>query len=126
MTIEKYLEKLETIKAKPSREGQPSLADMMKRTTSIWDNDAAKGYTLAASEEIGMDAEQITRLLDAMTAIFGEMSVDEAAEHYRKNKKLNSEKGGDKLFPPFFVAVYDWRTKSKFFPLFFVCPVWKN
>ena len=84
MTIEKYLEKLETIKAKPSREGQPSLADMMKRTTSIWDNDAAKGYTLAASEEIGMDAEQITRLLDAMTAIFREMSVDEAAEHYRK------------------------------------------
>ena len=83
MTIEKYLEKLETMKAKPRREGQPSLADMMKRTTSIWDNDAAKGYALAAAEKIGMDAEQIEKLLDAMTAVFGGMSVDEAAEHYK-------------------------------------------
>ena len=83
MTIKDYLDGLERSGMKPEKEGQPSFVDTMKEIVSIWSNDAARGYAIAAAEAAGLTPEQIGRLIDAMKAAFDEMTTDDAATYYQ-------------------------------------------
>ena len=82
MTIKDYLDGLERSGMKPEKEGQPSFVDTMKEIVSIWSNDAARGYAIAAAEAAGLTPEQIGKLMGAMGAAFEEMTVEEAESYY--------------------------------------------
>jgi len=46
----------------------------------FWSNKACKGYCIAAMQGAGYSREQIREVLEEMTALFEDMSVEEAKE----------------------------------------------
>lgn len=86
MKVSEYLEKVERLTAeKPGKPARPALAKAMLKNTSIWDNDACRGYALVAARLIGLDEGQIDQLMCAMLAAFGDYSQDLAAELFRES-----------------------------------------
>ncbi|GAC43002.1 hypothetical protein [Paenibacillus popilliae] len=51
-----------------------------------WSNQACFGYVILAAEQAGFNWEQIKALTKIMYRIHDEVSVVEAAEHYRKSE----------------------------------------
>lgn len=49
-----------------------------------WNNDACKGYAIMAMNSVGLDAETIRDVIDAMTDCFDDTSVEEAGRYYVK------------------------------------------
>lgn len=77
MTIQNYLDSLQGLPHR-SADGR-TLADAMRETAHIWDNNACKGYCIAAMQAEGYTREQIAGVLQAMAAAFDDISVDDAA-----------------------------------------------
>lgn len=77
MTIQNYLDSLQELPHR-SADGR-TIADAMRETTHIWDNNACKGYCITAMQAAGYAREQIAEVLQAMTAAFDDISVDSAA-----------------------------------------------
>ena len=50
----------------------------------LWSNNAAAGYAMAAAQAIGLDHKQTGKLIDAMTAAFENMTVEEAKDLYEE------------------------------------------
>ena len=82
MTISQYLQKIEKTTMKPTEPGAPDFAEALKDNTDIWSGDAALGYAAQAAIATGMDAAQVERLLDAMSAAMEAVTVDEAESYY--------------------------------------------
>ena len=72
MTIKEFLAGLQTM-------GNKELAEEIQNTTSVWNNYACKGYCIAAMQAAGYTREQIEGVLVALTAVFDDISVDDAA-----------------------------------------------
>lgn len=49
-----------------------------------WRNDACKGYAIMAMNSVGLDAETIRDVINAMTDCFDDTSVEEACRYYVK------------------------------------------
>lgn len=49
-----------------------------------WRNDACVGYAIMAMNSVGLDAETIRDVIDAMTDCFDDTSVEEACRYYVK------------------------------------------
>ena len=71
MTIRQFLDDLQGT-------GNKQLAEAMKDATSIWSNDAAKGYAIVALQAAGYTREQISSVLAEMTKAFDELDITEA------------------------------------------------
>ena len=53
-----------------------------------WNNDACKGYAIMAMRSADLDEETIQKVSKAMTWAFDGVTVDEAADYYRKGTVL--------------------------------------
>ena len=84
MTIGQYLNDLEKLPAYRSKNGA-TLKDSLINSTSIWSNDAAKGYALHAMTEAGLELEQISEVLRQMSQAFNDMPVDGAEQFYNEH-----------------------------------------
>ena len=49
-----------------------------------WRNDACVGYAIMAMNSVGLDAETIRDVIDAMNDCFDDTSVEEAGRYYVK------------------------------------------
>lgn len=77
MTIKDYLDSLQGL---PHRSADgTTIAEAMRATTHIWDNDACKGYCIAAMQGAGYSREQIAGVLQELAAAFDAITVDGAA-----------------------------------------------
>lgn len=86
MTIQNYLDSLQALPHR-SADGK-TLADAMRETTHIWDNNACKGYCIAAMEAAGYTQEQTAEVLQKMTAAFDDISIDDAARIRNTGRSL--------------------------------------
>lgn len=50
-----------------------------------WSNQSAMGYAIMAADQIGWSDEQIHQLVKALHNRFDAVSLEQAAEHYRKS-----------------------------------------
>ncbi|MFW5437133.1 hypothetical protein [Paenibacillus apiarius] len=50
-----------------------------------WSNQACFGYAILAAERAGLTEEQIRQLAKKMHRVHDEVSVEEAAKHYRES-----------------------------------------
>lgn len=77
MTIKAYLDSLQGLPHK-SADGT-TIAEAMRTTTHIWDNNACRGYCIAALQGAGYSRGQIKEVLRELAAAFDEISIDDAA-----------------------------------------------
>lgn len=84
MTIKNYLQGIEAAKLTPAEPGGMSFVEAMQEAAEIWSNDACMGYCIRAAQLAGLDQDTIQKLLGACEVAFDELSVDEAAEIYRR------------------------------------------
>lgn len=80
MTIKEYLQDLQGLPHK-SKDGQ-TIADAMAEATSIWSNNACKGYALEAMKAAGLSEEQRAEVLHQMSIAFDDLTVEEAEQKY--------------------------------------------
>ncbi|WP_197256134.1 hypothetical protein [Paenibacillus dendritiformis] len=52
----------------------------------LWSNQACFGYAIMAAEMAGMSKEDILKLTKKMHRVHDEVSVEEAAKHYRESE----------------------------------------
>lgn len=77
MTIKDYLDSLQEL---PHRSADgTTIAEAMRATTHIWDNNACRGYCIAALQAAGYSRAQIKEVLQELAAAFDEISIDDAA-----------------------------------------------
>lgn len=57
---------------------------LAKMIEGPWNNDACNGYAIMAMNSVGLDAETIRDVIDAMTDCFDDTSVEEACRYYVK------------------------------------------
>lgn len=72
MTVKEFLTDLQDT-------GNEAFAEQMQNTVHVWNNNACRGYCVAALQKAGYTREQIAGVLDELTAAFEEISVDDAA-----------------------------------------------
>ena len=82
MTIKDFLDKLKKNDEKFHNLDGLKLSDVMAECTSIWDNDACRGYLIATAKYLKMTKEEIEKMLKIMRYMFSEYSVEEAAKIY--------------------------------------------
>lgn len=51
-------------------------------TVEIWSEQAVKGYVIAAGEAAGLSDPQISRLVDALSAAFDNMTIADASVYF--------------------------------------------
>lgn len=56
----------------------PALAQLLNEETSIWTNDACRGYCVAALESAGFQRKEIVKIMAGLTQAFDSYSVEEA------------------------------------------------
>lgn len=59
------------------------LAELLAHETSIWTNDACRGYQIRAMENAGFDEEHIRSAVRGMHRAFDELTVEEAESLWR-------------------------------------------
>ena len=79
MTIKDYLQKV-----KSANLNETGFIDAMMEATEIWSNDACEGYFIRAAQLAGLNQDTIKDVLNAFNTAFEEVSIDEAANIYRK------------------------------------------
>lgn len=79
MTIKDYLQKV-----KSANLNETGFTDTMMEATEIWSNDACEGYFLRAAQLVGLNQDTIKNVLSAFNTAFEEVSIDDAADIYRK------------------------------------------
>lgn len=85
MKIKEYLERSRRLDQKLKSQSGCLFSEACERTTDIWDNDAAKGYCLAAVRRAELDPETVEKVLSALSELFGEITVDEAKHFWFVN-----------------------------------------
>ena len=73
MTVKEYLNDLQ-------KTGNKALAEEMQSVVSIWNNESCKGYCITAMKATGHSKEQISEVLEALSAAFDEITVEEAEQ----------------------------------------------
>jgi len=73
MTVKEYLTDLQ-------KTGNKALAEEMQSVVSVWSNTACRGYTITAMKATGHSKEQISEVLEALSAAFDEITVEEAEQ----------------------------------------------
>lgn len=76
----KLLDDVEQLLQRAYQAGAQSSNDVQ-----AWSNQSAFGYAIAASERTGFSDNDIQRLVRALHNRFDMISLEEAAEHYRKS-----------------------------------------
>lgn len=82
MTIKQYLDNLKALQM-VSEPGKPPFIDTMMEHMDIWSNDACMGYCIKTMQKCGFDDDTIEKVVRAMFATFGSMSVEDAEQTYR-------------------------------------------
>ena len=72
MTVKEFLTDLQDT-------GNEDFAEKMQNTVHVWNNNACRGYCVAALQKAGYTREQIAAVSEELTAAFEEISVDDAA-----------------------------------------------
>ncbi len=76
--------RIEAVNLTPVEPGGMSFVEAAQAATDIWSNDACVGYCVRATQLAGLDQDTVQKLLEACVGVFDELSVDEAAEIYRR------------------------------------------
>lgn len=71
MTVKEFMNGLQAA-------GNKALAEEMQNAANVWSNDACRGYCIAAMQAAGYTRNQISGVLDELTAAFEGISVDAA------------------------------------------------
>lgn len=82
MTIKDYLDDVQKLDDKFRWKDGKKYSEGMAEMTSIWDNDACRGYLIAAAKRLKMSREKIISLLGAIDVAFSDLTQDEAAKIY--------------------------------------------
>lgn len=82
MTIKDYLDDLQKLDDKFKCSDGKKYSETMAECTSVWDNDACRGYLMTAAKRLKMSREKIVALLDAIDLAFSDLTQDEAAKIY--------------------------------------------
>ncbi len=82
MTIKDYLDDLQKKCDNIKTSDGKKLSEAMAECTSVWDNDACRGYLIAAAKRLKMSREKIKSLLNVIEFAFSDYTVDEAAKIY--------------------------------------------
>lgn len=82
MTIKDYLDELREMDENYKTSDGKKLSETMEECTSIWDNDACRGYLIAAAKRLKMSREKIISLITVIEYAFSDYTVDEAAKIY--------------------------------------------
>lgn len=82
MTIKDYMDDLRKLDDKYKTSDGEKFSESMAACTSVWDNDACRGYLIAAAKRLKMSREKILSLLGTIDAAFSDLTQDEAAKVY--------------------------------------------
>lgn len=82
MTIKDYVDDLQKLDDKFKWGDGKKYSEGMIECTSVWDNDACRGYLIAAAKRLKMSREKILSLLGTIDAAFSDLTQDEAAKIY--------------------------------------------
>lgn len=82
MTIKKYLEDCKELDGKFKFKDGKTYSEVAQETTSVWSNDAVRGYLIAAAKRLKMSHEKINALLGAIGIMFDDYTQDEAEKIY--------------------------------------------
>ncbi len=82
MTIKDYMDDLRKLDDKYKTSDGEKFSESMAQCTSVWDNDACRGYLIAAAKRLKMSHEKILSLLGTIDVAFSNYTVDEAAKIY--------------------------------------------
>lgn len=82
MTVKEYIDKMKKADSKLHNAEGLSFFEEMATQTWIWNNTACKGYAAAAASAAGFSDKEIGKLLEAMSAAFENMTIEEAEKYY--------------------------------------------
>lgn len=93
MTIKAYLDEHRKLNLQNRDPSGPKWIDIIQETTSIWSNNACKGYVLKALKrylqsyvEPATDDDFIQRILYALSVVFDDVSVEEAEKFFEESR----------------------------------------
>lgn len=82
MTIKDYMDDLRKLDDKYKTSDGEKFSKSMAACTSVWDNDACRGYLIAAAKRLKISREKILSLLGTIDVAFSDYTVDAAAKIY--------------------------------------------
>lgn len=91
MTIKAYLDEHRKLNLQNRDPSGPKWIDVIQESTSIWSNNACKGYLIKAlkyycdSNDAQFDKDETQSLLYALSRVFDDVSVEEAEEFFEKS-----------------------------------------
>lgn len=92
MTIKAYLDTHRKLNLQNRDPSGPKWIDIIQETTSIWSNNACKGYFIKAlklySERVKgeFDENEAQQLLYALSRVFDDISVEEAEKFFEDSR----------------------------------------
>lgn len=92
MTIKAYLDEHRKLNLRNRDPNGPDWIDIIQESTSIWSNNACKGYLVKAlkhycdKEDAQFDQDEVQKLLFALSRVFDDVSVEEAADFFEGSR----------------------------------------
>lgn len=91
MTIKAYLDSHRKLNLRNADPSGPSWIDVIQESTSIWSNNACKGYLIKAlnlyckNNDAQFDKDEAQSLLYALSMVFDDISVEEAETFFEES-----------------------------------------
>ena len=82
MTIKEFIDQFKALDDKFNNQDGEKLSEIIAESTSVWNNDAAKGYLLFAAKALKINDKKVNALLSEMEYTFEIMTVEEAEKYY--------------------------------------------
>ena len=82
MTIKEFIESYQSMDDKYKSPNGSKLSETMAKCTSVWSNDACRGYLIATAKCLNMSVKDIKALLKAVNEQFSYYSIVEAEKIY--------------------------------------------
>lgn len=92
MTIKAYLDSHRKLNLQNRDPAGAKWIDIIQECTSIWSNNACKGYVIKAlklyceKEDGEYDEDEVQKLLYALSRVFDDVSVEEAEQFYEESR----------------------------------------
>ena len=82
MTVKDFMENNQKLDDKFKSSNGAKLSETMAACTSVWSNDACRGYLIAVAKRLKMSPEKIKSMLNAVEEAFSDYTIDEAEKIY--------------------------------------------
>lgn len=82
MTIKEFMEENQALDNQFTSSCGEKLSETMAKCTSVWSNDAAKGYIITMAQRMGMSQLTLDKLLEEINYAFSDLTVKEAEQKY--------------------------------------------